>query len=163
MRPWMGERSRSEGAPRSVPRLKTSGGLWTRDCPHDMALGPFGTVRCVSALPRVEGRWPRDRETSWRCWASSLDIGRVPWAVGVSWASGPFPPGTPRPPHFAKSALQLGADVWDPHGVCPPLPATVGAGGGVRKTHPVPPAWGCSGEGPAPPDGAPGVPEHGRN
>ena len=66
--------------------------------------------------------------------------------MGVSRASGLPSLSTLRLLHFAKSEMKLGADVWDPPSVCRLLPATMGAGGGVRrKFHPRPPRPSCLG------------------
>ena len=84
MRPWMGERSRSKGAPRSVQHLKTSRDLWTQDCPRDTALGPFGTVQCVPPLLRGEGCRPREAPG---CGSGNLPFPSIPgdWFAWVSW------------------------------------------------------------------------------
>lgn len=102
MRPWMGERSRSKGAPRSVQHLKTSRDLWTQDCPRDTALGPFGTVQCVPPLLRVEGCRPRDGENPGIAGPPALTSGGSP---GLWGCPGPQPT-PPLQAHSGPCTLQ---------------------------------------------------------
>lgn len=129
-----------KGSPaHSVPCLQAPRGLWTQDCPRDTAVGP--SEQCSVSHPcRASG-------------ATSPGTERHPGVAGPPASSSGRSPGLwgcPGPrlpslstlglPHFAKSELKLGADVWDPSSVCRLLPATMGTGGGVRrKLHHHPP------------------------